>query len=102
MSKSAYHSLWYHIIWSTKFREPSIQDPYKGILKKEMKRICLDNDYQLHTASVLCDHIHLLIRLKPFQQISEVVKTIKGKTWKWGRDNLPEQIYLTWQNTILF
>jgi len=43
------------------------------------------------------DHLHLLIRLRPSHQISEVVRRIKGNSSRWVNEKRGRQTQFKWQ-----
>ncbi len=42
------------------------------------------------------DHVHLLIRLRTDQSVADVVKTIKGNSWEFFKND-PDN-YVSWQD----
>jgi putative transposase len=78
MSHSAFFQLYYHLVWSTKGRLPSIQ----ATLLEYTKNLVID-DAKCRGASVLAvgvmpDHVHLLVSLPPTATISTFVGQVKG------------------------
>ncbi|WP_281613122.1 IS200/IS605 family transposase [Flammeovirga sp. SubArs3] len=78
MSHSNHH-LWFHIVWTVKYRRPLFSKKYwqehlgfiiRSTSKKNGITKCYVNGYK--------DHVHILIRIFPTQNISSVVKKIKG------------------------
>ena len=92
----SYSSLWIHLIWSTKNREPILIPELKAEVFAEIKNISRDHEIYLDTINGIEDHVHLLIRLRTDQSVADVVKTIKGNSWDFFKDN-PEK-YITWQD----
>jgi len=78
-----YISAWFHLVWSTKYRQPFLtktirQKVFDHIkLNAKRKRIFLDrvNGYE--------DHVHCLLSLSTDQAISKVVQLIKGESSHW-------------------
>ena len=76
-------SLWriyYHIIWATKQREPSIHSEkelelHNYIIGKSNFLNCI-----VHAIGGMEDHIHIIVSIPPTMSISEFVKKIKGSS----------------------
>jgi len=92
----SYSSLWIHIIWSTKNREPILTSELKAEVFAEIKNISRNHEIYLDAINGIEDHVHLLIRLRTDQSVADVVKTIKGNSWNFFKD-VPEK-YVTWQD----
>ena len=72
--------LYYHLVWSTKNREPLIKTAYEQLLYasiqgkvKQLRCIC----YAIGGNE---NHIHLVLAVPPHLPITEVVKQIKGSS----------------------
>ena len=92
----SYSSLWIHLIWSTKNREPILSASLKNEAFKVINDIATDHEIYLDCINGVEDHIHLLIRLRTDQSIADIVKTIKGNSWDYFKND-PEK-YVTWQD----
>jgi putative transposase len=92
----SYSSLWIHLIWSTKNREPVLVPSFKQKVFKVINEIANDHEIYLDCINGIEDHIHLLVRLRTDQSVADVVKTIKGNSWEYFKDD-PEN-YITWQD----
>ena len=92
----SYYSLWIHLIWSTKNREPILTPELKAEVFAEIKNISRDHEIYLDTINGIEDHVHLLIRLRTDQSVADVVKTIKGNSWDFFKND-PEK-YIAWQD----
>lgn len=92
----SYSSLWVHLIWSTKNREPILTPSLKQEVYKVIKGIAIDHEIYLDCINGVEDHVHLLVRLRTDQSVADVVKTIKGNSWEYFKDD-PDK-YITWQD----
>jgi putative transposase len=92
----SYSSLWVHLIWSTKNREPILAP----LLKREVYKVIneIANDYEIYLDCIngVEDHVHLLVRMRTDQSVADIVKTIKGNSWEKFKDD-PNN-YVTWQD----
>jgi putative transposase len=92
----SYSSLWAHLVWSTKNREPILVRGLRQEVFKAINDIAKDHEIYLDCINGVEDHVHLLIRLRTDQSVADIVKTIKGNSWEHFKD-IPEK-YITWQD----
>ena len=75
------YNLHYHLIWCTKYRNPTFTT---NELQQEMKDILLDiannNDINIEKMEVMPDHVHLLVNFPPRLSITNVIATLKGRS----------------------
>jgi putative transposase len=79
-------NLIYHMVFSTKHREPIIQPAFRDRLYAYTGGIIRDEGGMLIEAGGIPDHIHLLVRLKPVHSVSQFLKVVKAKSSKWVND----------------
>ncbi|HTD99324.1 MAG TPA: IS200/IS605 family transposase [Mucilaginibacter sp.] len=92
----SYSAIWVHLIWSTKNREPILTSPLRNEVFKVIKTIASDFEIYLDCINGVEDHVHLLVRVRTDQSIADIVKTIKGNSWEYFKDD-PER-YVSWQD----
>jgi putative transposase len=92
----SYSSIWVHLIWSTKNREPILSQPLRQEVFRVINEIANDHEIYIDTINGIEDHVHLLIRLRTDQSVADVVKTIKGNSWEYFKDDADN--YVTWQD----
>jgi putative transposase len=63
---------------------------------KIINNIAADHDIYLECINGVEDHVHLLVRLRTDQSVANVVKTIKGNSWDFFKND-PDK-YVTWQD----
>jgi REP-associated tyrosine transposase len=93
----SYTNLLYHIIFSTKNRQPLITtdvEPqlydYIGGIVRGLAGICLE----LNGTE---DHIHLLAKLRPDCALADVLRDLKANATGWMHDVFPELKGFSWQ-----
>lgn len=92
----SYSSLWVHLIWSTKNREPILTPALKSEVYKVINEIAADHEIYIDCINGVEDHVHLLVRMRTDQSVADIVKTIKGSSWEYFKND-PEK-YVTWQD----
>ncbi|HEX9730783.1 MAG TPA: IS200/IS605 family transposase [Thermoanaerobaculia bacterium] len=88
----------YHIVFSTKEREPLItpeaREPlyrYIGGIIRKRRGICIE-------IGGVMDHVHILARFRPSISVSKMVQDIKGISSKWAKGRLRTTKALYWQD----
>jgi REP-associated tyrosine transposase len=89
--------LLYHVVFSTKDREPLIASrareslySYIGGIIRKKRGLCIEIGGTM-------DHVHVLARFRPAISVSKMVQDIKGGSSKWAKDRLPTTKALYWQ-----
>jgi REP-associated tyrosine transposase len=90
--------LLFHIVFSTKRRQPFISDTLRKELYPYMEGILRRREGVLLNIGGTADHVHLLLRLKPDMSVSKIVQAIKAISSKWvhERPDLPQEF--AWQS----
>jgi putative transposase len=93
----AYTNLIYHIVYSTKERQPLIKHnlqprlyEYIGGMIRKRGGICL-------AIGGMSDHVHILTKLKPDKALSDVLRDLKANSTGWMHDVFPDMKDFTWQ-----
>ena len=81
-----YTRLLYHIVFSTKYREPLIDDSWRPALHSFIGGIVRKRKGDLLAAGGIPDHMHLLLRLAADRSISDIVRDIKSNSSIWFHD----------------
>ena len=90
-------NLLYHIVYSTKHREPIIVDSFRGRLYSYIGGIIRSERGTLIEAGGLPDHIHLVTRFKSEPSLATMIKTIKAKSSKWVNEERLLKGRFSWQ-----
>ncbi len=80
---STLNNLLYHIVFSTKNREPVITAPIRKDLYAYMGGIIRAEGGTLLEIGGIADHVHLVVRFKSDPSVATMVRTIKSKSSKW-------------------
>jgi putative transposase len=63
---------------------------------KVINEIAADHEIYLDCLNGVEDHVHLLVRMRTDQSVADIVKTIKGNSWEYFKDDAEK--YVTWQD----
>lgn len=80
---STLSNLAYHIIFSTKDREPTIVPEIRDELYRYVGGIIKAEGGGLLQMGGMPDHIHMVVKLKPVHSLSEMMQKVKGGSSKW-------------------
>jgi REP element-mobilizing transposase RayT len=78
--------LLYHIVFSTKNREPWIEPAWRGELYAYIGGMIQNRKGHLLAAGGVADHVHLLVRLSADRSVSDILRDIKCNSSGWLHD----------------
>ena len=90
--------LHYHIVFSTKHREPWLQPDAQERIWAYLGGIARQNDLTALLIGGFDDHVHILLGLPPVIAVSEAIKQIKGGSSGWIKENIPGCRGFAWQD----
>jgi REP element-mobilizing transposase RayT len=73
-----FHQLYYHVVWTTKNREPMIGPHVREHLRHAIREKCRRLGCIVHAVNAVADHVHLALEIPPRLAVSNVVGQIKG------------------------
>jgi len=78
-----------HIVWSTKYRYAVLKGDIQKRCRQLLIQICDTEDIVILKGVVTKDHIHIHIEYRPSQDISTIVKKLKGRTSRKIQEEFP-------------
>ena len=96
MSQS-YTNLLYHIIFSTKDRQPLISSEYETRLYDYIGGTIRRAGGISMGINGTEDHVHLLAKLRPDKALSDVLRDLKANATGWMHELFPSMSQFTWQ-----
>lgn len=97
MAKS-YTNLIYHIVFSTKNREPLITQERKQRLYDYIGGLIRTKGGIVLAINGIADHIHILVKLRADRALSDVIRDLKSNSTGWMRDVFADPPEFGWQN----
>ena len=79
-----------HIVWVTKYRYPVLKGDIQKRCRDLVKQICDVEDIRILKGVISKDHVHIHIEYRPSQNISNIVKRLKGRTSRRLQEEYPE------------
>lgn len=95
---ATYSSLYYHLIWSTRDRQRYIDEKSEELLHKYIHGLAGNKKILLLQIGGMADHIHLLVRTNPDNNLPDLVKDIKVSTTLLLRQQSVELSKFSWQS----
>lgn len=94
---SAYTKLLYHIVFSTKQREPTLVDQGRKRFFGFVRELCRNRRSHLRRVNCEDDHVHLLVDIHTTIAVADFVRDIKRVSSRWiGNERIfPE--FSSWQ-----
>jgi REP element-mobilizing transposase RayT len=93
---STYLSLHYHLVFSTKKREPLISGQWRARLHEYLGGTINRLGAQVETIGGTADHVHLLVELRATHTLSDLVRELKKASSVWGHEELGLESF-AWQ-----
>ena len=81
-----FSQIYVQIVFSTKYRQPSIQSEWKHALFEYMSGIVRAKGQKSININGVEDHVHVFVGLKPGMCISDLVRDVKNNSSKWVND----------------
>jgi REP element-mobilizing transposase RayT len=95
---NTFTSLHYHIVFSTKNREPWIRQDIEQRVWSYLGGIARENDMKALMIGGIENHVHLLLGVPPTLALSKAVQLIKGGSSVWMKETLPGLGGFGWQD----
>jgi len=94
---STFTNLLFHIVFSTKYRKPTIESAWQDQLYGYVGGIIRENKGTLLCMGGVSDHVHLLAKLSPTIAVSDMLRLIKTNSSKMVNENVRTRIPFQWQ-----
>jgi REP element-mobilizing transposase RayT len=95
---NTYTSLNYHVVFSTKNREPWLESGIRERLWPYIGGIARDNGMRALEIGGVADHVHLLLSVPASLALSKAVQLLKGGSSHWVKDTFPNIAGFSWQD----
>jgi len=92
-----YTNLLTHIIFSTKNREPTINDEIRSRLFPYMGGVLREIQVRPILINGTSDHVHLLIAIPPAISVSDSMRILKTNSSRWVHETWPRTTDFGWQ-----
>jgi REP element-mobilizing transposase RayT len=93
---STHLSLHFHVVFSTKNREPRIATEWRDRLHAYLGGVARNSGAVPEIVGGVADHVHLLLGLTATARLADVVRDIKAVSSKWVHEEPGDQAF-AWQ-----
>jgi len=94
----SYISIWLHCVWTTKNHIPFLSDGIRAELVAHIFENSKVKGIYLNQLNGYLDHLHALISLGGTQNISDIMRNIKGESSHWVNKNNLTRLKFEWQD----
>jgi putative transposase len=95
---NTYTSLYYHLVFSTKKREPWLREEIRERVWAYLGGIARDNEMTALSVGGMMDHAHILVMTKPTMTVSRMLQLLKGGSSHWIHETFPHLKGFAWQD----
>jgi putative transposase len=92
-----YSQLLLHVVFSTKVRAPWITQEIAERLYPYIGGIVRAEKGALYDIGGVEDHVHMHLRWRPDGSVSDLMRTVKGRSSKWIHETYPNLAEFAWQ-----
>jgi len=93
----SYTCLHYHLVFSTKHREPLINSNWQPRMFEYFGGVLRQQEGKLLAAGGMPDHVHLLAAINKQQSIAATLRDLKASSSRWIHETIPGQLGFSWQ-----
>ena len=93
-----YVKIWIHLVWSTKNREPYLNDKVRKRIFQHIFRSARAKGIFIDHIGGYREHVHCLISLGTEQTLSWIVKQLKGESSHWINQGQLVPFHFKWQH----
>jgi len=95
---NTYTSLHYHVIFSTKNRQPFLAEAIRDRVFAYLGGIARENGMNALEVGGVADHVHLLVSIPASLVVSKALRLIKGGSSHWLKETFPNMAKFAWQD----
>jgi putative transposase len=95
---NTYTSSYYHVVFSTKNRQPFLADAVRECLFAYSGGIARENKMNALEVCGTADHVHLLLPIPASLALSKAIQLIKGGSSHWLKETFPDMVDFAWQD----
>lgn len=85
---STHLSLHYHLVFSTKNREPWLESHVRPRLHAYLGGVIREMDGVAHAVGGMGNHVHILVSLRATHALANVMRELKSESSRWGHEEL--------------
>ena len=87
--RNVYYSCKYHVVWCPKYRRKVLVEQVAEQLAQIIREACTEHEAEVLSLDIQPDHVHLLVECDPQFGIHRLVRSIKGRSSRYLRQEFP-------------
>ena len=95
---NTFTSLRYHIVFSTKNREPWLFPENEQQIWNYVGGVARENGMQAIVVGGYNDHLHVLVAIPPVLAVSKAIQMLKGASSRWIHQTFNDMAFFAWQD----
>ena len=95
----AYRSLFFHLIWTTKKREPFFSKAGREKLYAYIKKLVTNENSEIIAIGGVEDHVHLLVRIPSLNGMTKLIRNVKSYSSKFVKSQGERCSHFSWQSS---
>jgi putative transposase len=88
-NRNVFYSCKYHIVWCPKYRRKVLVEQIAVRLEQIIREVCAEHESEVLSLDIQPDHVHLLVECDPQFGIHRLVRSIKGRSSRYLRQEFP-------------
>ncbi|MEZ4529465.1 MAG: IS200/IS605 family transposase [Thermomicrobiales bacterium] len=76
----SYWRTFYHLVWSTKYREPMLTPERMAMVQQAFRVVAKDMGAYTHAIGGMPDHVHVAVSIPPSIAVAAYVQRLKGSS----------------------
>lgn len=76
--RAVWHRLYYHVVWTTRDRQPLIDASYAVFLSRFLRAVAKQERAQTLEIGIVSTHVHVLLQIHPTTSIPVLLQRLKG------------------------
>ena len=93
----AYWQLYYHVVWTTKLRQPLFTPELEADLHQYLRGKAIELGAIVHAVGGIEDHVHAALSIPPRLAIATHIGQLKGASSHWVTHVSPYKLPFAWQ-----
>ena len=93
-----YHQIYLQTVFAVKYREAVLDKKWRSTVWGVIGNLINESKCKTLIVNGVEDHVHCFLGLKPVVPVSELMKTVKGKSSKYINDNKLTKEHFEWQD----
>ena len=92
-----YWKCFYHVVWATKYREPSILPAYEQVIFHAIRQQAEESGCTVLAVNGVADHVHVALEIPPGLAVATCIGRLKGAASRAVNTSFERETRFHWQ-----